>query len=137
MMKPEPASARATPAKFCTTARASPMAPGTFSMTAASMTDASFALGEQFCLARTYAMATGEELAAKVAGFTPQQIAEQCAGFGPVLAPHVSALSLKTRVLLWVSLAIADWGVKLGLALIALVPFRLIVRHLGENYRPA
>ena len=38
---------------------------------------------------------------------------------------------------LWVSLAIADWGVKLGLALIALVPFRLIVRHLGENYRPA
>lgn len=66
-------------------------------VTAASMTDASFALGEQFCLARTYAMATGEELAAKVAGFTPQQIAEQCAGFGPVLAPHVSALSLKTR----------------------------------------
>jgi hypothetical protein len=52
---------------------------------------------EQFCLARTYAMATGEELAAKVAGFTPQQIAEQCTAFGPVLAPHVSALSLKTR----------------------------------------
>lgn len=66
-------------------------------VTAASMTDANFALGEQFCLARTYAMATGEELAAKVAGFTPQQIAEQCAGFGPVLAEHVSALSLKTR----------------------------------------
>lgn len=66
-------------------------------VTAASMTDPGFALGEQFCLARTYAMATGEDLAAKVAGFTPQQIAEQCAGFGPVLAPHVSALSLKTR----------------------------------------
>lgn len=66
-------------------------------VTAASMTDANFALGEQFCLARTYAMATGEELAAKVAGFTPQQIAEQCAGFGPVLAEHVSSLSLKTR----------------------------------------
>ncbi len=28
---------------------------------------------------------------------------------------------------LWVSLAVADWGVKLALALIALVPFRLIV----------
>lgn len=28
---------------------------------------------------------------------------------------------------LWVSLAVADWGVKLSLALIALVPFRLIV----------
>ncbi|MBT8409561.1 MAG: queuosine precursor transporter [Alphaproteobacteria bacterium] len=31
---------------------------------------------------------------------------------------------------LWVSLAIADWGVKLALALIALVPFRLIVKRL-------
>lgn len=29
---------------------------------------------------------------------------------------------------LWVSLAVADWGVKLSLALLALVPFRLIVR---------
>ena len=38
---------------------------------------------------------------------------------------------------LWVSLAIADWGVKMSLALIALVPFRLIVRRFGENYRPA
>jgi hypothetical protein len=28
---------------------------------------------------------------------------------------------------LWVSLAVADWGVKLTLALIALIPFRLIV----------
>ncbi|MEL6610141.1 MAG: queuosine precursor transporter [Pseudomonadota bacterium] len=28
---------------------------------------------------------------------------------------------------LWVSLAVADWGVKLSLALIALIPFRLIV----------
>ena len=34
-------------------------------------------------------------------------------GFGPA-AP------------LWVSLAIADWGVKLGLALLALIPFRVI-----------
>lgn len=38
-------------------------------------------------------------------------------GFGPV-AP------------LWVSLAMADWGVKLALALIALVPFRMIVAWL-------
>ncbi|WP_022707869.1 MULTISPECIES: queuosine precursor transporter [Paracoccus] len=33
-------------------------------------------------------------------------------------------------VQLWVSLAVADWLVKLGLALLALVPFRLIVRNL-------
>lgn len=31
---------------------------------------------------------------------------------------------------LWVSLAIADWGVKLALALIALVPFRLLTRKI-------
>ncbi|MCG6882974.1 MAG: queuosine precursor transporter [Silicimonas sp.] len=30
---------------------------------------------------------------------------------------------------LWVSLAVADWCVKLGLALLALVPFRLIVKR--------
>mgnify|MGYP001820622861 FL=1 len=41
-------------------------------------------------------------------------------GFGPA-AP------------LWVSLAVADWGVKLALALIALVPFRIIVRRLGAR----
>jgi len=38
-------------------------------------------------------------------------------GFGPVVP-------------LWVSLAIADWGVKLAIALIALMPFRIIVRRL-------
>ena len=35
---------------------------------------------------------------------------------------------------LWVSLAVADWAVKLSLALIALIPFRLIVaRAVGEG----
>lgn len=36
---------------------------------------------------------------------------------------------------LWVSLAVADWLVKLGLALLALVPFRLIVRNLLGDAR--
>ena len=34
---------------------------------------------------------------------------------------------------LWVSLAIADWMVKLSLAMIALLPFRLITRKLTQN----
>ncbi|NNL18060.1 MAG: queuosine precursor transporter [Boseongicola sp.] len=42
-------------------------------------------------------------------------------------------LGLGPVVPLWVSLAIADWGVKLALALIALVPFRIIVRRLGAE----
>lgn len=34
---------------------------------------------------------------------------------------------------LWVSLAVADWSVKLGLALIALAPFRMITARLLKN----
>lgn len=64
--------------------------------TEATLVDASFALNEQFCLARTYAIAEGEKLVAAVKGFTPQQIEAQCAGFGPALAPHVAALALKS-----------------------------------------
>ncbi len=40
-------------------------------------------------------------------------------GFGP-------------EVPLWVSLAVADWGVKLALALLALAPFRLIVAKMTQ-----
>lgn len=34
---------------------------------------------------------------------------------------------------LWVSLAVADWAVKLGIALIALIPFRLITARLSTT----
>ncbi|MDG1377609.1 MAG: queuosine precursor transporter [Yoonia sp.] len=33
---------------------------------------------------------------------------------------------------LWVSLAVADWGVKIAIALIALVPFRIIVGRMSQ-----
>lgn len=66
-------------------------------VTKASMTDPNTALNEQFCLARTYAIARSEELASSVPGFTPDQIAAQCAGFGPPMKPHVDALSQKSR----------------------------------------
>lgn len=63
--------------------------------TATGLQDASFALSEQFCLARDFAIADGDALMAQIAGFTPDQIAAQCAAFGPVLKEHVAALSLK------------------------------------------
>lgn len=63
--------------------------------TAETMQDASFALGEQFCLARGAAIDASTALTAKLASFTPEQIAQQCAAFGPVLKEHVAALSLK------------------------------------------
>ncbi|MBC7157391.1 MAG: peptidoglycan-binding protein, partial [Rhodobacteraceae bacterium] len=64
-------------------------------VTLASMSDPGRALNEQFCLARTYAVAAGEDLAARVPGTTPQQIAAQCQAFGPALREHVAAVSLK------------------------------------------
>ncbi|UXX81983.1 queuosine precursor transporter [Roseovarius pelagicus] len=36
---------------------------------------------------------------------------------------------------LWVTLAVADWAVKLCVALVALVPFRLIVARLAQDVR--
>ncbi len=61
----------------------------------ASMTDTNMVLNEQLCLARTYAIATGEDLAASVQGSNPAQIAAQCQSFGPIMKDHVAALSLK------------------------------------------
>lgn len=65
--------------------------------TAAAMTDPNVALNEQFCLARTYAIANSETMIARVQGFTPDQIAAQCKQFGPAMQPHVAALALKTQ----------------------------------------
>ncbi|MEO0402455.1 MAG: peptidoglycan-binding domain-containing protein [Pseudomonadota bacterium] len=61
------------------------------------MTDPNVALNEQFCLARTYAIAKSEDMIAKVQGFTSDQIAGQCKQFGPAMQPHVAALALKTQ----------------------------------------
>jgi len=66
-------------------------------VTEASMTDPAFALNEQFCLARTYAIASGEELVAQVQGASASQIEAQCGAFGPTMQEHVAALSLKSH----------------------------------------
>lgn len=65
--------------------------------TEAAMTDAGFALSEQFCLARTYAIAQGEELAGRIQGFTTEQIAQQCEGIGTAMTDQVAAVSLNPR----------------------------------------
>lgn len=61
-------------------------------VTEASLTDPMQALGEQFCLARGYAINDGQDLAAKVVGATPAQIEAQCLGLVPALAAQVGAL---------------------------------------------
>ncbi|WP_417589195.1 peptidoglycan-binding domain-containing protein [Pararhodobacter oceanensis] len=61
------------------------------------LSDPVFALNEQFCLARGYAIAEGEALVAQVPGATAQSIAAQCQGLEPLLQPHVAALSVQPR----------------------------------------
>ncbi|NNE81148.1 MAG: peptidoglycan-binding protein [Silicimonas sp.] len=65
--------------------------------TVSNMADPNVVLNEQFCLARTYAIANGEEMAAAVQGVGTNEIAAQCQAFGPVMKDHVAALSLKPR----------------------------------------
>lgn len=65
--------------------------------TLASMGDPNQVLNEQFCLARTYAIAEGEKLAGSIQGVGVAEIAAQCQQFGPVMKDHVAALSLKPR----------------------------------------
>ncbi|MEM6385510.1 MAG: peptidoglycan-binding domain-containing protein [Pseudomonadota bacterium] len=65
--------------------------------TLASMSDPDAVLNEQFCLARTYAIAEGEKLAASIQGVGVNEIAAQCKSFGPILKEHVAALSMKSR----------------------------------------
>ena len=47
-------------------------------------------------------------------------------------AEVLPVLGLGPAAPLWVSLALADWGVKLALALLALAPFRAITRKLAQ-----
>lgn len=58
--------------------------------------------------------------------------AEADAAVSWALAP-VPLLNLGPELPLWVTLALADWAVKLSLAVIALVPFRAIVAQLTKN----
>ncbi len=90
------AGSQASLASHCNTVSLITNTNGGFT-TLANMADPNVAINEQFCLARTYAIAKSEELVSKIQGFTPDQIAQQCEGFGPAMKDHVSSLSLKSR----------------------------------------
>ncbi|MEP5732216.1 MAG: peptidoglycan-binding domain-containing protein [Sulfitobacter sp.] len=90
------AGSQASLASHCNTVSLITNTNGGFT-TLANMADHNIAINEQFCLARTYAIAKSEELVSKIQGFTPDQIAQQCEGFGPAMKDHVASLSLKSR----------------------------------------
>ncbi|MDV4146075.1 MULTISPECIES: peptidoglycan-binding domain-containing protein [Shimia] len=61
--------------------------------TVSNISDPEFALNEQFCLARTYAIGAGETLVDGLQGVTPAQVDAQCDAFGPALEPFLAKLS--------------------------------------------
>lgn len=64
-------------------------------MTAATLRDPKVALGEQFCLGRTYSIARGEEMVAAIPGATQPQVEAQCDAFGPAVRGYVDMLAIK------------------------------------------
>jgi hypothetical protein len=64
--------------------------------TADQITDVDFALGEQFCLGRSHAMAEGEQLVGGLAGANSAEIQTECQGFAELLAPQIDMLTLNS-----------------------------------------
>ena len=63
-------------------------------VTLASLNDPDIALSEQFCVARTYAMARGEEMMRNINGLTQAQVTEQCGQFAQVFSGQIDQVSL-------------------------------------------
>jgi hypothetical protein len=61
-------------------------------VTLASLGDPSFALDEQFCLARTYVIEEGTRLAAMVPGVMPVEMEAQCVAFAPGMRDYAARL---------------------------------------------
>ncbi|PWK61188.1 peptidoglycan-binding domain-containing protein [Roseicyclus mahoneyensis] len=63
-------------------------------VTLATMRDPDFTLSEQFCVARTYAMAQGEQLMQNINGLSPAQITDQCGQFAQLFSSQIDQASL-------------------------------------------
>ncbi|MGB3409078.1 MAG: hypothetical protein WBA67_16470, partial [Jannaschia sp.] len=57
----------------------------------------SVALAEQFCLARNFAIDSGDQMVAAMPGTTSEMVAAQCASFGPAMTAQLTAASNKPR----------------------------------------
>lgn len=62
---------------------------------AASVSDSEFVLNEQFCLARTHAMAESTTITATIPNMTDAQIQQQCVGLAQVMADQVAGIEGK------------------------------------------
>ncbi|GAA6199441.1 peptidoglycan-binding domain-containing protein [Aquicoccus sp. SU-CL01552] len=60
--------------------------------TAATITDAGFALSEQFCLARTQAMSDSARIEASIPNMTREQVEAQCDGLAQAIEPQLQGI---------------------------------------------
>lgn len=63
--------------------------------TVSDVSNPDFALNEQLCLTRTYAVARGEEMMASVQGASQAAIEQQCDAFGSSMAGYIGTLNAK------------------------------------------
>jgi len=61
------------------------------------MSDSDLALGEQFCLARSYSISHSDELIARIPSVDPAQVESQCLGLVEPMQSHIASVSLKPR----------------------------------------
>ncbi len=73
--------------------------------TLANMPDPVFVLSEQYCVARTYAMAEGEDLMRGIVGLTQAQVTEQCGAFSTMLAAEIDRIGIAPRDVLMPEMA--------------------------------
>lgn len=88
---PKPAVTAASLTSHCSKVSLLTSSSGGF-MTVSNMTDPELALGEQFCLARSYAINNGEGLLASLQGVSQAQVDAQCDQFGPAVQPYLEQL---------------------------------------------
>lgn len=107
-------------------------------VTLASMTDPDFALSEQFCVARTYAMAQGEQLMQNIAGLSQAQITEQCGQFAQLFATQIDQASLMPQAQLVPQVTTVALGTGIPPAdLVATARVCLSVGYAQDNMRMA
>ena len=87
-----PGAAAASIDSYCNRINLATSANGGF-VTVAAMSDPSQALGEQFCLARTYAIEQGDSLAGTVQGFSMAEMETQCDAFAPTMTGYQARLA--------------------------------------------
>ncbi|MBK0326921.1 peptidoglycan-binding protein [Rhodobacteraceae bacterium F11138] len=64
--------------------------------TAGRVSDSELALNEQFCLARTHAMAESTSIVSTIPNMTDAQVTQQCEGLAQAIAPQIAALETES-----------------------------------------